>query len=1110
MSRAAGFSIRKLISQRRTSWPDSDDDNEEAFECSSAKTIRMQYELEQYQLQQLHKEGRHQLKHRASWMNGNTSPKKKGPKKVPKPITVVRNSGDGVTVQSGASASSRRVSTPVLSSRSFTNRHSPATPHLRTSNESQCPFCGGDRYQQHQCQQQQRTKVARKAASCGSPPQSPQTSSSVPSFLLSPTFTPSHILSKKSSQEKSLHAHGLPMCLPSPGLQNDGHRTPSPTQVQSTPISTSFHKRSAHVRSPSLKAPTDVPMYTSRRSPIAMNALTPQHSAFVNGQPSPPLEAEDESRGILKSMPSQSRLSVGEECTWFLGEGDEDQYFVPDSVQQLIWETDAAFKAVSSALADAKLASELQPSSREAQAHLRQWQEASRVLRKQESSAALPPLETLPATTYQSSIPRVQSQLTSPLSPTAGAGRGTIAGPRKGSKSPSLTAFPHLRRSPTLGPSISKSKRGSKSPKAKTTRSASLDAAAAQPLAPGSPPKGHLHSRSQPHSHSYQRSLVKLNLAADKVTDKIFEGRGGGRFGFIKIEADEVVTPSQVHLYTQLRLAKAQEEAQAEAKRATSIESLRSRAASIGDGNSSDAGVAEDKAEPSHVNALSPVAEASSPGFLSTPANKDVMGQGPIINEPKTPTETKEFKIGQNYLLATPPATPPQVPATFPSQTTNADEDDSMHLRNIGFQKAPSRRHTRAHSSTSHIAPLPTIPEVRITAPQARGLSQGSQQLQGRNSLEQGRGTDEANGDGAPYFEEDDEHMFFQSTPLTTTMPTFQHGRIRLAKADLVNAGTINSLESKLLTSPDETLDWTAFQMAILGGAGELFSDPDSFLARDAQEDMVDDLCNWFEDLGFTNQDLGTLITTKPPRTITTTATPATPGFRPAAAVTGMPGSARNKAFHDPSRAAALPRRAASVASSGSGSASSSSLSVSDEGLLEAQEMLQVQSMPIPITSEHPSGFWNARRLRPEWESDASRFLTGAGCGLKRWTLEGHPKRYTGPGIDVGKANTLPRSDSGLADLGGPPLPQQRREQRCKDQDTSPLPSGRKSGRYGGGVRASIDSLPQSPMLDLRETTAVDGSKEFVPMGYNLGHDLGDFLKWESEHVMASGFYGTD
>lgn len=53
----------------------------------------------------------------------------------------------------------------------------------------------------------------------------------------------------------------------------------------------------------------------------------------------------------------------------------------------------------------------------------------------------------------------------------------------------------------------------------------------------------------------------------------------------------------------------------------------------------------------------------------------------------------------------------------------------------------------------------------------------------------------------------------------------------------------------------------------------------------------------------------------------------------------------------------------------------------------------------------------------------------------------------------------------------------------------------------------SCDSLPPSPMMPL---VIDDGGEvqEAVPMGYNLGHDLGDFLKWEAENTYAGGYYG--
>jgi cytoskeletal protein RodZ len=55
-------------------------------------------------------------------------------------------------------------------------------------------------------------------------------------------------------------------------------------------------------------------------------------------------------------------------------------------------------------------------------------------------------------------------------------------------------------------------------------------------------------------------------------------------------------------------------------------------------------------------------------------------------------------------------------------------------------------------------------------------------------------------------------------------------------------------------------------------------------------------------------------------------------------------------------------------------------------------------------------------------------------------------------------------------------------------------------------------SSPMSPMMPI--SLSVDTEKspvktEIIPMGCNLDHDLGDFLKWEAKHVCAYG-YGTN
>ncbi|KAF5240864.1 hypothetical protein FANTH_9385 [Fusarium anthophilum] len=98
-------------------------------------------------------------------------------------------------------------------------------------------------------------------------------------------------------------------------------------------------------------------------------------------------------------------------------------------------------------------------------------------------------------------------------------------------------------------------------------------------------------------------------------------------------------------------------------------------------------------------------------------------------------------------------------------------------------------------------------------------------------------------------------------------------------------------------------------------------------------------------------------------------------------------------------------------------------------------------NLPIPLGAEFPSGFWNA--LGPNEALEKIKFSKST--GLKRWFCEGGPKR----------------------------------------------PS----------FHNSDESLPPSPMLPLMvdEETALS---EKVPMGYNLGHDLGDFLRWQEENIV--------
>ncbi|TEA12043.1 hypothetical protein C8034_v006825 [Colletotrichum sidae] len=288
---------------------------------------------------------------------------------------------------------------------------------------------------------------------------------------------------------------------------------------------------------------------------------------------------------------------------------------------------------------------------------------------------------------------------------------------------------------------------------------------------------------------------------------------------------------------------------------------------------------------------------------------------------------------------------------------TEAKPDDSDGASETNTPLPPAENPLRL-TPRPQVPPLPTIPELVVTIPEPPTTPKHAIRV------------------FAPL--DEDDFVFFQSTNYTFNHSTFQQGPIRFPKSDVVKGMKID---------PDDTLDWTAFQMAIQGGAGDLFSDPSDFSQRSEAEEIAD-LVEWFEDFGFEHH--GLLV----------------------------------------SETAA--KRSKRTRKSSKGDSPKSSIS---SGI----------NLPIPVEYEKPSGFWDDAAL------NSSQFLTTA-CGIRRWTVErqGHPKRHN---------------------------------------------------------RESIDSLPPSPMMDLVMMKGVDGETEMVPMGYNLGHDLGDFLRWEAEHVYMTGVY---
>ncbi|PHH66298.1 hypothetical protein CDD81_7891 [Ophiocordyceps australis] len=141
---------------------------------------------------------------------------------------------------------------------------------------------------------------------------------------------------------------------------------------------------------------------------------------------------------------------------------------------------------------------------------------------------------------------------------------------------------------------------------------------------------------------------------------------------------------------------------------------------------------------------------------------------------------------------------------------------DQVSIDSFAFPTVPARNPTR-HTTKPRMKLLPTIPEV-TKAHLRSPLSAKNQEGQQKAS---------------------DEHVIFlRSTTFSSANRSFRHGPIALSRPDPAQASADSS---------DETVDWAAFQMAILGGAGELAS-----RAYDEDErQMADDVAEWFETFGF-------------------------------------------------------------------------------------------------------------------------------------------------------------------------------------------------------------------------------------------------------------------
>lgn len=427
-----------------------------------------------------------------------------------------------------------------------------------------------------------------------------------------------------------------------------------------------------------------------------------------------------------------------------------------------------------------------------------------------------------------------------------------------------------------------------------------------------------------------------------KMPENVTEILTGQRFK--RIVADEMLTPKQLE---QLKKNRQQAELEEET-RMMERESCDSGRSLLSDGSS------ESPGEPFHLEDLPSRIGASGvevDSFLDEPSPCIPPGE-----------ESQDFSVEMDaasdeiYLK----------PVSFQLQEEVAMVPEPSSAA-VHFAPAPVPHLARLGLSALPLKkPLPSIPEV--ATPICMGPSPMEKRREQRRLIRERLQPKEKDG-----------ILYVHSTPYTLTTPLFRHGPIAVSKTEPCQG---------MMAMMDENLDWTAFQMAILCGAGDLFPD------LTCEEDMkqANDITAWFDSFGFESggqlvpEDVPTLSSAESSRSII--------------------------------------------------SLSSSTADVDTE-------------LPIPVASEYPSGFWNSPLSNAS--SDREKFFHNQ--GLKRWAGEGHPKPYI--------------------------------------------------------QRNSMDSGPPSPMLPLVIRSGGLEGDDPVPMGYNLHHDLGEFLRWESENVYANGYYGS-
>ncbi|PHH88109.1 hypothetical protein CDD83_7954 [Cordyceps sp. RAO-2017] len=324
------------------------------------------------------------------------------------------------------------------------------------------------------------------------------------------------------------------------------------------------------------------------------------------------------------------------------------------------------------------------------------------------------------------------------------------------------------------------------------------------------------------------REVAKPGRFPGKATPWALAGSVGNALGqrFKRVVADEMLTPDRME-----ELKRSRQEAQEEAEARQSQEGRWSTDSS----RSASTDQSDRTLGPFHLEDL-----AASPPKTTTAA-ADSGRASPAMSEHRS-RPSPVSPSGKEVVHSSSPSPPRNIP----KQRWAAREPEAGAIGEFTFPAPPLlpsppalRTGARAGARSPLTLRLSTIPEA--PGPKA-GEEQGRPAGQGRDGGWRGRRQDE-----------DEKVIYLKSTPLSSANRAFRHGPIVFPRPE-------TDMGKCRVEDVDETVDWTAFQMAILGGAGDLMSG----MYEDDQNLMADEMVEWFETFGFETH--GQLIAANGPR----------------------------------------------------------------------------------------------------------------------------------------------------------------------------------------------------------------------------------------------------